>query len=249
MPDYYHVIIADDEKKIREGLVNLFPWKQLGFEIVAEASNGMEVLSYLEEHSDIDVILTDIRMPVLDGIGLSQQMVARNIRVVFFSSYTDFSYTQSALKNQVFDYLLKPVKYEALVDCFERLKAALDADRTDPVLPGDFLQDSHGDPIPTVLQYMEKHYRDCSLDEAARRVFLTPSYLSTLFHKQQGISFSDMLQKIRMEKAKELLSDPSIRQYQIADLVGYDNPKSFTRAFKNYYGISPQDYRKGESSL
>ncbi|MCR5716322.1 MAG: response regulator [Lachnospiraceae bacterium] len=240
----YHVIIADDEMKIREGLVNLFPWSQLGFKIVAEAANGQEVLDYLAAHDDIDVILTDIRMPVLDGIGLSKQMVSRNIRVVFFSSYTDFSYTQSALKNQVFDYLLKPVKYEALVDCFERLKTVLDEEHS-VTSPIDLLPEQGNDPIPAVLAYMEKHYRDCTLAEAAKRVYLTPAYLSTLFHNKQGISFSDALQKIRMEKAKELLHNPEIRQYQIADLVGYDNPKSFTRAFKNYFGVSPQDYRNG----
>ena len=75
-------------------------------------------------------------------------------------------------------------------------------------------------------------------------VFLTPSYLSSLFHRKQGMTFSDYLQQVRMTKACELLKNPEIRQYQIAALVGYDNPKNFTRAFKAYYQMTPQAYRQ-----
>lgn len=244
MSEIYRIIIADDEEKIREGLANLFPWKQLGFEISATLSNGQEVLDYLQNHLDIDVLLTDIKMPVVDGIHLSSILKSRNIKVIFFSSYTDFNYAKTALENQVFDYLVKPVKYEDLLNCFERLKIVLDENNSETA----------GTPLPPksdtkavishVIKYIRTNYADCSLVEAANLVFLTPPYLSTLFSRETGMTFSSYLQKIRMEKACQLLSDPSIHQYEIAARIGYDNPKNFTRAFKAYFGETPQEYRK-----
>lgn len=244
MSDYYKIIIADDEPRIREGLINLFPWSSLGFEIAADFSNGQEVLNYLKDHDNVDVILTDIQMPVMDGIGLSARLMEHHTKVICFSSFQNFDYAQSAIRNHVYDYLIKPIKYEDLVSCFERLKKDLDAERGNSGAPSLSSVSAPDSVIPAVVSYIESNYQDCTLEEAASMVFLTPSYLSSLFHKKQGITFSDYLQQVRMARACELLRDPEIRQYQIAALVGYDNPKNFTRAFKAYYQMTPQAYRQ-----
>jgi len=245
----YKIVVADDESKIREGLVNLFPWNNLGFEVVADFSNGHEVLDYLDMHKDVDVVLTDIQMPDINGIELSEALLEKDIRVIFFSSYQDFAYAKAAITNHVFEYLTKPIKYEDLVSCFNKLRTVLDKEAESKVFSSQKTEASFTpstdkiDLVKKVLKYIENNYRKCSLEEAAGDVFMSPSYLSTVFSKETGITFSEYLQKVRMEHACDMLKDPSVKQYQIASLVGYDNPKNFSRAFKAYFGISPQDYR------
>ncbi len=250
--ELYKIVVADDESKIREGLVNLFPWNNLGFEVVADFSNGQEVLDYLDMHKDVDVVLTDIQMPDINGIRLSEALLEKGIRVVFFSSFQDFAYAKAAITNQVFEYLTKPIKYEDLVLCFNRLRSVLD--RETESKDSSFHESNtiftpstdKKDLVKKVLKYIDNNYRTCSLEEAAGDVFMSPSYLSTIFSKETGTTFSEYLQKVRMEHACDMLKDSSIKQYQIASLVGYDNPKNFSRAFKTYFGISPQDYRASQ---
>ena len=125
----YQVIIADDEAKIRSGLANLFPWNQLGFEIAAVCSNGKEALDFAMENP-VDLVLSDIRMPIMDGLELSRLLLPKKpVKMVFFSGYQDFNYARQAMKNGVSDYLLKPVKYEDLSDCLTRIRETLDMEK------------------------------------------------------------------------------------------------------------------------
>ena len=71
----YSLIIVDDEIKIREGLVNLFPWEQNGYQVTGQFANGLQALEYIKSHN-VDVVLTDIRMPVMSGIDLSRHLAS-----------------------------------------------------------------------------------------------------------------------------------------------------------------------------
>lgn len=237
----YQIVIVDDEPKICEGLVHIFPWNQMGFEVAGYFTNGKEALDFINTHQHIDVVMTDIQMPIMSGIELSKQLSNSDIIVIFFSAYQDFEYARSAIINHVTDYLLKPMKYDAMTSCFERVKQLLDnknpqMDTSAPIDNPICITDS-------VKRYIEENYRTATLSEAAQQVHFSPTYLSGFFKKEVGISFSDYLLKIRMEKALELLSSNDIMLYEIADAVGYLNPKNLSRNFKQYYGMTPQEYR------
>lgn len=70
----YQVIIVDDEPRILEGIIHLFPWNNFGFEVVASFTNGKEALEYINAHPQVDIVMTDIQMPVMTGIELSQKL-------------------------------------------------------------------------------------------------------------------------------------------------------------------------------
>ena len=100
--------------------------------------------------------------------------------------------------------------------------------------------------IKEVKEYIKENYKEASLENAAVRVSLSPSYLSRIFKEKCGMGFSDYLTKTRMEKACELLGDIKYKSYDIAYYIGYDNPKNFSRAFKAYFGMTPKEYRNGK---
>ena len=100
--------------------------------------------------------------------------------------------------------------------------------------------------VTAVKEYITENYKEASLENAAVRVSLSPSYLSRIFKEKCGMGFSDYLTKTRMEKACELLGDIKYKSYDIAYYIGYDNPKNFSRAFKAYFGMTPKEYRNGK---
>ncbi|WP_139488423.1 response regulator [Brevibacillus dissolubilis] len=100
--------------------------------------------------------------------------------------------------------------------------------------------------VETAVRYIETHYAKdgLSLQEVAKAVHITPTYLSILFKQEQKINFSDYLLEIRMKKAMELLRTQPLKTYEVAEQVGYSNPQYFSVCFKKYTGISPADFKK-----
>ena len=126
MDHLYKMLIVDDEHIILKGLMS-FDWKSIGFEALHSASNGMEALDILET-TNFDVVLTDIRMPELDGLALSQIIQDKYpaCTVVILSGYKDFEYAKAAIQNRVYEYLLKPIDLQELEVLFRKLKLDLD---------------------------------------------------------------------------------------------------------------------------
>ena len=123
----YRLMVVDDEYPIRQGLASGIDWESLGFELCAIASNGKEVLEKISVKIP-DVIITDIRMPVMDGIELIENLslMYPQIKVVILSGYGDFEYAQKAIEFSVSAYLLKPINNEDLYKVLGTIKAELD---------------------------------------------------------------------------------------------------------------------------
>lgn len=120
-------MIVDDEYLVMESILHSIPWEKVGFEITGMAKNGKAALALIEKNVP-DVVITDIKMPVMDGIELITNINIRfpNIKVIILSSYNDFEYAQKAIDCKVFSYILKPIHEENLQCVFQKLYAELE---------------------------------------------------------------------------------------------------------------------------
>lgn len=111
------VLIVDDEKIIREGLCAMIPWQEYGFQIPDTAANGAKALEIMETTS-YDVLITDVRMPAMDGLALCQNVhnLYPECVIIILSGYGDFQYAQKAMEFGVRRYLLKPVDENKLTE-------------------------------------------------------------------------------------------------------------------------------------
>lgn len=99
--------------------------------------------------------------------------------------------------------------------------------------------------IKKAINYIREHYQEgVTQEELARKLAITPEYLSTLFNREMGINFSTFLKQFRISHAKRLLKGTDMKVYEIAQAVGYSDSKYFQRVFKDVMGISPGDYRQ-----
>jgi two-component system response regulator YesN len=114
-------MIIDDETIIRTGIKNIINWKQFDCKICAEASDGEEGAALIKQHSP-DIIITDIRMPGIDGLKMINEIkdLVPNCRIIVLTGYRDFDYVQEAIKLGVFDFVLKPTKIEELTAVIDR---------------------------------------------------------------------------------------------------------------------------------
>jgi len=245
----YKMFIADDEYEIRTGLANYFPWNQIGFEVVGTADDGFKTFNYIQQHP-VDVLLCDIRMPVMSGIDLAKELhnYGAKVKIVLLSGYREFEYAQKALEYGVKSYIVKPTKYAEVVQIFSDLKKQLDVEAAE-VTPDQDLGDGLAgcnlldEILGKIKLYIKMNYATATLEDAAKLVYMNPYYLSKYFKQKTGENFSDCLTRAKMQNAAKLLKNIAYKTYDVSALVGYTNPKNFARAFKKYYGRSPREFR------
>ncbi|MBW7573054.1 response regulator [Caproiciproducens faecalis] len=123
----YRVLLVDDEEEIREGIIRKIDWNRLGYTIVGDAENGLEALEKAE-HLHPDVVMTDIKMPFMDGLELGERLrvVLPSAKLIIFSGFDDFEYAQKAIKINVAEYVLKPINSNELTETLKKLKQQLD---------------------------------------------------------------------------------------------------------------------------
>jgi two-component system, response regulator YesN len=126
----YKFLMVDDEEIVRRGFEAKIDWAGAGFEFLPPCENGRDAMAAIEELLP-DVVMTDIHMPHADGISVAAHVMERHpeIVVVILSGYDEFTYAQAAIRNKVFDYVLKPVSSRDLAALLAKIKGKLDSDR------------------------------------------------------------------------------------------------------------------------
>jgi len=122
----FTVQLVDDEPIVRRGLKKLIAWEELGFEVVCEAENGEEALLQLTSQH-VDVVITDIGMPIMNGIDFMAQARKQEYsgEIIVLTAYGEFEYAKSAIKYGVIDYVLKPIEEKQITEILKQVKEKL----------------------------------------------------------------------------------------------------------------------------
>ena len=241
----YRVVLIDDGRRIEEGLGGVIPWQDYGCAVVGtaeDAASGAALIRELRPH----IVFTDIRMPGQDGLTMLAGLRSEfpDMQVSVLTGYRDFSYAQEAIRLGVTRFLLKPSKLdeirEALAVMTERLRTLPAHDPEEGVgsqQAGHYL-------VKCALAYMQQHYAEkLTLSEVAGACYVSQWHLSKLLNRYAGKSFNDILNMLRIEEAKHLLADPSLKIGDIGEMVGYADPAHFAKVFKKLTDMSANEYR------
>lgn len=259
-------IIAEDEKILRKGLILTTDWNSLGCEIVGEAENGKQALDiFIKEKPDL--LITDIRMPVMDGLELIEKAKEyMDAEFIIMSGYNDFSYAKKAIHLGVSEYILKPLDEDEFIDAIIHVKKKLQKkklsamtntetiDTNEKQQPTDSMEyfisqnQSKNRYICEAIKYIQKHYdQDIALKDICKSLLISESYLTKLFKEHLNYSFIDYLTHCRIYRACELLIKPDIKIYSVAEQVGYKDQRYFSVIFKKITGLTPKEYQNKKS--
>ena len=249
----YEVVVAEDEELLLKNLtgkINAFP----AFRVVGEAQTGKRALELVRELMP-SLLITDIRMPVMDGIELLTHArdAFPDMKFIIISGFSDFEYAREAIQLKVFDYLLKPVSQTDINDVLEKLTKTLALEQEDyanyfAVSPSKV---SSLNVAKLLHDFISAHYAmPLNLNEIAQMMNYSASYLSKAFQQEYGCSPIRFLGQVRLQHACHLLvHQPELTVNQIAELTGYEDQGYFSRSFKKAMEISPLQYRKLQRGL
>lgn len=234
------ILIIDDEPKIRNGLSNLLTRRE-GWEVAGAYENAADALKYLAVNQ-VDVMITDIKMPEISGLELIARIRERDKKtaIIILSGYSNFQFAQRAIELGVSRYLTKPTNPRELICVLEETEKKLggkqEKEKDSGKIPNLFVQKA-ADYIK--LNYSEK----ISIKEIADQLYLSPNYLSELLKKHTGKTISEYLTEYRLEKACQLLDHAEYRVGDVSGMVGIHDGRYFSNMFKKKYGMTPTEYR------
>ena len=246
------VLVVEDEEMIRKGIVLAVDWAALDCVVVGEAANGLQALEAVERYAP-SLIITDLKMPVMDGLEMLRQLRERgnNAFVIILTAYDSFSYAQTALRLGAVDFLLKPFHDGELEQAVTRLKQRMDragqgGEKGPAPLPLPELK--KGDKSKYVLEamaYIGEHYHEPNIGVAAiaQHLGISEGHLSHTFKKETDYTLLNYLTRYRIHRAMELLRDCRLKVYEGAEQVGYRDIAYFSATFKKLVGMSPSEYQ------
>lgn len=203
------VLIVDDEITVRKGLIHGVDWQGMDCVVVGEAANGLEGLEAVE-NLEPDLIVTDVRMPRMNGIEMLTELRRRGSRVhvIVLTAYGEFDYVRGALQQGADDYLLKPFRDQELEAAVSRVRQKRsERNRAHPAL-SQTGTDKSGYVSQTVA-YISRHFADnnISITTIAASLGVSEGHLSHVFKKETGSTVISYLTKYRIERAMELLRE------------------------------------------
>lgn len=241
------VLIVEDEELIRKGIVLTIDWAALDCVVAGEAANGNEGLEMVRRCSP-DLIITDLKMPEMDGIEMVQTLreQGNNVSVIILTAYDTFSYAQSALRLGAADYILKPFHDGELEAAIERVRKRREAkDPAAPSILGDIKKGDKSKYVLEAMDYIRQHYNepDISVGTIAEYLGISEGHFSHIFKKETDCTPLNYLSRYRIHMAQNLLKDCRVKVYEVAERVGYRDIAYFSTMFKKFTGRSPSEYQ------
>ena len=238
------IYVADDEPVIVNSVTILLERIDPDME-VRGFSDGLSLLEAMEEKR-ADAVISDIKMPKMDGMMLAQHIYERwsDVQVVLLTGYADFELARAALRCGVVDYLVKPIRYADLRAALERIHAR----KRQYEMEAEQVQEISGidDMMRSARQYIDRHYGEqLTLKVMSDRYYINATYFSEQFARCNRVTFVEYLTSVRMKHARLMLADASGKSIgEIAEAVGYADARYFSTVFKKENGMTPSEYRR-----
>lgn len=252
------VLIVEDDDNVLEYMQNALSH----YFIVDTATNGQEALDQLTDEGGKlpDLIVSDVMMPIMNGIELTRRMRAikdtADIPIILLTALTAEEKKVSGIDSGADAYIEKPFSVKMLIATCRslitkrdsmRAKYAREVANSDPV--ADIIIDTQDQRMRKHLDsWIMSHYSDPQLD--IDKFAESMQYGRTTFYRKvkqlTGYTPNDYIKHFRMNKALELLRDDTLSISQVSYMIGIDDPYYFSRSFKKHFGLTPSQYRKGE---
>jgi len=246
----YKVFFVDDEAYMRAGIRDNIDWDNSSFTLAGEAPDGEMALSLMQDIMP-DILITDVRMPFMDGLELARRTRKAMpwVKIVILSGHDEFDYAQQAISIGVEDYLLKPVTSAMLLEALNKVATRIEEEKENFNLINRNQILSTGskytDVIAKAQEYIQKnyHHQSITLHSVAKEVNISPNHFSAIFSQETGETFINYVTRVRIEHAKILLRTTNMRTSDVGYEVGYNDTHYFSYVFKKNMGMTPKEYR------
>jgi len=253
------LLLAEDEQDLRLSLRDFLEMK--GYEVL-EARDGLEALELSHRHA-VDVVLTDLKMPKLDGLGLLKALKERDpgLQVIFLTGQATVTDAIEALREgRSFDFLLKPIGDLRRLDrvirrAYERRLERLSAEESGAPSERAAMIAALLKPVERAiadqpklqeaLRYIAARFHaPIGLAEVASAIGYTPSYLTYAMRRKTEMTVQRWIAEFRLAEAQRLLASTDWPLQQICEAVGYGSLPHFHRSFRERFGLPPQEWRE-----
>lgn len=255
MLDNVRVLIVEDETLVRNAIRTMVEESGLGFAVTGEAENGLAALEMIEDCNP-HIVITDIRMPGMDGIQLAREVnfAYPIIKTIIVSGYNEFAYAKQAMQVGVADYILKPISRQELLESLLKMQVIIQNEST--VFKARFAPKSGigGRELAEIAKvFLKKNYnKNIYLNEMAEQFGYTADYIGKLFKKHYQTTPIKYVTNLRINHAKDMLfNHPDMSIKQVSDFLGYSDQFYFSKVFKNATGVFPSNYKtsKGQAGM
>lgn len=246
------LLIAEDEHLIRKWLSNSLDFQELNINQIYLAEDGEEACKIIQTFQP-DIVLTDINMPKMDAFELFEATKSIPYRKIILSGYDEFINAKKAMQYGVIDFLVKPIDLVELRKCFvtllydihkkENKTASLEKQEFDILGEVRYSRDV----VTTqVLEWIKEHYAEkFTTQDLATALNYSESYIYQKIKKHLEMSLNEYLNRYRVKMAtNHLIKEPDLRLYEVANLVGFNDPKYFNQVFKKYMGITVTQFKE-----
>lgn len=226
------VVIDNDPRIIKSVRLGMPEYEIVSF------TDSRDGLDYLMKPNSVDLVLLDVKMPWIDGITVLSEIKARRkkILVIMMTAYGTKDIALKSLRSRADDFIEKPFYMAELkLKVYDLLRARSYEENA---------RNDKEDQIERVKRFIERNCDSANLESIADELCMSPSYLSRLFNDKNEMTFRDYKMKVKIDKAKELLLKTHRTVSEISGELGYRNPGTFMRLFKQVVNVTPTEYRR-----
>lgn len=208
-----------------------------------------------------DVIITDIKMPVMDGLTMLKTISSRSFETIIMSGFAEFEYAQQAMELGIAHFIVKPIEEEKLTRILLKVKETIENKRQIELIKeyvhnkgivdvfegkqASILSSTSHDLIDNALDYIHKNYtKRISLYSLAEELKMSSSHVSRTFKKMTSFNVNEYINRYRVNQSMSLLVEGKYKLYEIASMCGFKEYKYYYHVFTQYVQMSPKEFIK-----